>query len=53
MLEVGEFLSNSVVNNLRNAYQINVFETILEGVLGLFRGLVLNDGLVLIGDKLR
>lgn len=50
-LKIGEFLGNSIINDLKNAYRIDVLEVLLQGGLDLFTCSTLNDGLVLIRDK--
>lgn len=51
VLEVGKLFGGGLVNNPSDAYQINVLKAFLKNSPGVIRGLSLNDGLVLVGDK--
>lgn len=53
ILKIPQFLCGSIVNDLRNAYYINVLELFLKGNPNLLWSLFLNDWLVLIKDKFR
>lgn len=46
VLEIGEFVSSGVVNDLKNAHRIEFLEAFLKGDPGLLRSLIFNDGLV-------
>lgn len=50
VFKIGEFLSSGIVNGLRSAHWINGLEALLQSVLSLLTGLILDNELVLIGD---
>lgn len=43
IFEVGLFLGDSLVNDLRGVYEINILKTFLKSISGLLRSSLFND----------